>query len=75
MHGWMRKHRAFLEEVDAWFGEVRARHDGQMLCGRGCALCCHGLFDISLPDALLVAEAFAALSPPRLGLRSSLVLV
>ncbi len=32
-----------------------------MQCGRGCALCCHGLFDISVPDALVVARAFDTL--------------
>jgi Fe-S-cluster containining protein len=34
-----------------------------MQCGRGCALCCHGLFDISLPDALLLAEGLSNLPP------------
>jgi Fe-S-cluster containining protein len=32
-----------------------------MQCGRGCAQCCHGLFDISLPDALLLAEGYRSL--------------
>jgi Fe-S-cluster containining protein len=32
-----------------------------MQCGRGCALCCHGLFDISLPDALELARGLASL--------------
>ncbi len=50
-----------LREVDSWFASVRARHAGEMQCGRGCCLCCYGLFDISVPDALEVAEAFDAL--------------
>lgn len=31
-----------------------------MQCGKGCTLCCHGLFDISFADALILAEAFGA---------------
>src|SRR5512137_2978521 len=34
-----------------------------MKCARGCALCCHGLFDISLPDAMLLLEGLRLLSP------------
>jgi Fe-S-cluster containining protein len=32
-----------------------------MQCGRGCARCCYGLFDVGLPDAFRVAKAFGAL--------------
>jgi Fe-S-cluster containining protein len=59
----MRQHRRFLQQVGDWFDSVRSRTGDRMQCGRGCALCCHGLFDISLPDALLVAQGLADISP------------
>jgi Fe-S-cluster containining protein len=52
----MTPYRKLQQEVSDWFGSVRSRHAGEMRCGRGCVACCHGLFDISLPDALQVAE-------------------
>ena len=62
-HPWLQRHLEFLKGIEGWFGSVRSRHEGQMQCGRGCALCCRGLFDISLPDALVLAEGLAALPP------------
>src|SRR5262245_53462610 len=32
-----------------------------MQCGKGCTACCHGLFDISLADAVEVARGFSEL--------------
>jgi hypothetical protein len=32
-----------------------------MRCGDGCFRCCHGLFDVPLPDALAVAEGYRGL--------------
>lgn len=56
-HPWVERHRRFLAVVDKWFSAVRDSHAGHLQCGRGCALCCYGLFDISFPDALMVADA------------------
>jgi len=53
-----KRYAQLVREIDGWFGSIRARYAGRMQCGRGCALCCHGLFDISLPDAAEVALAF-----------------
>src|SRR5262245_64753215 len=50
-------------QIDDWFKTIREKYSTHMQCGRGCAMCCHGLFDISLADAVGVAEGFAALSP------------
>jgi Fe-S-cluster containining protein len=61
MHPWIQRHRQFLKEIEAWYLRARASQGRHMHCGNGCALCCHGLFDISVADALLVAEAFAGL--------------
>jgi len=59
----MRRYLRLMREMDGWFASVLMKHSDQMQCGKGCALCCHGLFDISLPDALRVAEGFSALGP------------
>jgi Fe-S-cluster containining protein len=61
MHEWMKRHLAFLEENGEWFARVFATYPDQMQCGRGCALCCHGLFDISFADAFLLAEGYGRL--------------
>ncbi len=63
MHPWIEQHRRFLEEIGEWYCRVRRAQGSRMQCGRGCALCCHGLFDVSLADAFLVAEAVQALPP------------
>jgi Fe-S-cluster containining protein len=46
------------------FRAVRAKYANHMRCAQGCALCCHGLFDVSVPDALLIARGFRALPAP-----------
>lgn len=55
------RHRKMLGVIDKWFSGVRIKHSEQMQCGRGCSLCCYGLFDISFPDALMVAEGLSRL--------------
>ncbi len=55
------QYRTFLGSVDKWFGGIQERHAGGMRCGLGCSLCCYGLFDISFPDALIVAEGLSKL--------------
>lgn len=67
MYAWMQRHVHFLNEVDTWFSSVRRSHPTQMRCGSGCSLCCYGLFDISLPDALHLAEGIGGLAPDVLG--------
>jgi Fe-S-cluster containining protein len=50
--------------IDEWFASIRQKYSKQMQCGRGCAACCHGLFDISLSDAAGVAAGLQHLPPP-----------
>jgi Fe-S-cluster containining protein len=57
----MQDYRKLLQDVDHWFSLILTSHAGRMQCRRGCALCCCGLFDISLPDAIVVAEGMLAL--------------
>jgi Fe-S-cluster containining protein len=57
----LEKHDKLLAHLDAWFRSFQSRHSDLMQCGQGCARCCCGLFDISLPDAVRLAKAFEAL--------------
>ena len=52
---------ALLTRLDAWQDAVRERFPGVVPCRAGCSACCHGPFDISVADALLVRDAVAAL--------------
>lgn len=55
---------ALLGMIDRWQAEAQERHPGVIPCRAGCAACCHGPFDISVADALLVRETVAALPAP-----------
>ncbi len=57
----MTRHLPLLREVDAWQAGARIRSPDVIPCRSGCAACCHGPFDISAADALLVRDAVAAL--------------
>ncbi len=57
----MEDYGGLLQRLDAWFCSIRAQGSGQMQCRRGCIQCCLGVFDIGLPDAVRLAEAFALL--------------
>lgn len=52
-----------LAGIDAWQAEAQARYPGVIPCRAGCSACCHGPFDISAADALLVRNAVRALPP------------
>ena len=57
----VRRYGALLAGLDPLTDESRRRFGGQVRCGAGCDLCCHGLFDIGPLDALLLHHAWAAL--------------
>jgi Fe-S-cluster containining protein len=59
------RYRVLLESLDSWTDEARARHPGVLPCRRGCTACCHGPFDISIADVLLLRETVAALPAVR----------
>jgi Fe-S-cluster containining protein len=61
----LRKHEEWLKNLDAWFQSIRSAQASRMQCANGCARCCHGLFDVSLPDALLIMQGFRRLSSHR----------
>lgn len=54
-------YRETLERIDRWFAQAAERHPGVIPCRSGCTACCHGPFDISAADTLLLREALADL--------------
>lgn len=57
------EYRALLAEIDDWFEScLRTAPAETLACHQGCSACCRGLFDITLLDACLLKEGFAALS-------------
>jgi Fe-S-cluster containining protein len=55
------RHERLLQDLDQWFRFMRTRYASHVQCGQECALCCHGLFDLSIPDAMQVAKGFSKL--------------
>ena len=54
---------AFASADRAWSQAASATVDGEVACRAGCFGCCIGLFEISLPEAVLVRAGVARLSP------------
>ncbi len=54
-----------LADADAFFRRVMESQPEQLQCGRGCSLCCYGLFEIGSGDIPLLAEGLAKLHPAR----------
>jgi len=50
-----------LAGLDAWQAQAAEKFPGVIPCQAGCSACCHGPFDISVADALLVRNAVRAL--------------
>jgi Fe-S-cluster containining protein len=59
----VKSYRDVLQDADAHFREVFARDRAQMQCGRGCSLCCYGLFEIASSDVAVILDGLRALSP------------
>lgn len=51
-----------LERLDAWAMSAQARHPGVIPCRAGCSACCHGPFDISAADTMLLKHGIATLA-------------
>ena len=58
-------YRRILEHADEFFRSVMESQRGNLQCGRGCSLCCYGLFEIGAADIPMLAEGLAALHPMR----------
>lgn len=53
-----------LGRLDTWQEDVRERFPQVVPCRSGCSACCHGPFDISAADTVVVLEGVAALPFP-----------
>lgn len=52
-----------LADIDIWQASTKTKYPGVIPCRMGCSACCHGPFDISVADALLVRDAVRSLAP------------
>ncbi len=54
-----------LLDADEFFRSVMQEQPQNLQCGRGCSLCCYGLFEIGSADVPVIAEGLARLHPAR----------
>jgi Fe-S-cluster containining protein len=55
--------QGLIARFDRWFEATAQRNPGVIPCRAGCSACCHGPFDISAADALLLTAGLATLPP------------
>lgn len=60
-----RDYRKILLDADAFFRRVTEEQPEQLQCGKGCSLCCHGLFEIGSGDVAVIAAGLERLHPMR----------
>ncbi|MCU1348322.1 MAG: hypothetical protein JWO56_1352 [Acidobacteria bacterium] len=58
-------YQSILDRADGFFRSVAATQTQNLQCGRGCSLCCYGLFEIGSGDVPILAEGLAKLHPSR----------
>jgi Fe-S-cluster containining protein len=56
---------SILDRADAFFRSIEKAQPKNLQCGRGCSLCCYGLFEIGSGDVPLLADGLATLHPKR----------
>lgn len=61
----MASYKRILDQADEWFASVMQAQPQNLQCGRGCSLCCHGLFEIGSGDVPVIAEGLEKLHPMR----------
>jgi Fe-S-cluster containining protein len=54
-----------LDRADDFFRSVAESQPQNLQCGRGCSLCCYGLFEIGSGDVPLIADGLEKLHPSR----------
>lgn len=54
-----------LDRADEFFRSVAESQPQNLQCGRGCSLCCYGLFEIGSGDVPVIADGLAKLHPAR----------
>lgn len=58
-------YKQILNRADGFFRSVAASQPQNLQCGRGCSLCCYGLFEIGSGDVPVIAEGLERLHPAR----------
>lgn len=58
-------YKEILDRADDFFRSVTQSQPQNLQCGRGCSLCCYGVFEIGSADIPLLAEGLAELHPKR----------
>lgn len=58
-------YRRILEHADEFFRSVMNTQPQNLQCGRGCSLCCYGLFEIGAADIPVLAAGLERLHPMR----------
>jgi Fe-S-cluster containining protein len=58
-------YKRILDQADTFFRSVMESQPQNLQCGRGCSLCCYGLFEIGSADIPMLAEGLAQLHPMR----------
>lgn len=58
-------YKGILRRADEHFDSVLRSQPQNLQCGRGCSLCCYGLFEIGSGDVPLIAEGLEKLHPMR----------
>lgn len=61
MHPAAEQWQSLISRFDRWFEATAQRFPGVIPCRAGCTACCHGPFDISAADVLLLREGLATL--------------
>lgn len=58
-------YKQILDRADQHFAAVIESQPRNLQCGKGCSLCCYGLFEIGSGDVPLIAEGLEKLHPMR----------
>ena len=59
------RYAEILRRADQFFDSVARKQGRNLQCGRGCSLCCYGLFEIGSGDVPVIAEGLERLHPSR----------
>jgi len=58
-------YKRILSRADEFFDSVMQSQPQNLQCGRGCSLCCYGLFEIGAADVAVIADGLSKLNPAR----------
>lgn len=58
-------YKTILDKADRHFESVVRTQPENLQCGRGCSLCCYGLFEIGSGDVPIIAEGLERMHPAR----------